>query len=120
MKPASYTSRTGFTTGTLNDWLEDNQLPNVYDEKTNSLISDLDEGVDTVETRYLEAFRHEEYGGWGIRATRKLDAREGDLELCRIPRGMALNTKNIMEMHDHSANEPRRWEELNELVNDRV
>lgn len=89
MRPAPWSHQQS-----LKEWLSKYNMPGRYDPETNELLNSA-VGSEFRGEELIEIFENEEYGGYGLRAKKRLSATESDVEVARIARPNVLNRKNM-------------------------
>ena len=95
-------------------WLARYGMPGRFDPETNERFSRNEHGKGE---ELIEVFENEEYGGYGLRAKRRLCATDGDLVVCAVPEIEVLNRRMIRHSY---GDKPNRYYELLELFDERV
>ena len=103
MRPAPWSHKES-----LKEYLSKHNMLGRYDPKTNELVKG-PPGTQPQGEELIEIFENEEYGGFGLRAKKRLSATESDVEVARIPGASVLNKNNIALRQE---NGPNRYAEL--------
>lgn len=89
MRPAPWCHPEG-----LKEFLSKYNMPGRYDPETNELLNSA-VGSELGGEELIEIFENEEYGGYGLRAKKRLSATESDVEVARIAASNVLNRKQM-------------------------